>query len=111
MAAQAISGNLVARLSALGTPEAVALVQRFESGQLTEQQFIASASRFLQMTRADHGGALNRAAALHAPRGGFSVPDHTYASIFGKTDRGERVTATEQAILRGDINPTEVLNA
>lgn len=64
MTASAISTNLVSRLSGLGNVEASRLVEQFQSGQITEKQFIASAGSFLSMTRADSGAALSRSARL-----------------------------------------------
>ncbi|MGH7274864.1 MAG: hypothetical protein ACREIQ_10460 [Nitrospiria bacterium] len=105
-----ISESLITRLTGLGTSESRGLVEQFKNGQITEQQFIANAGRFLQLTRTDPAAAFNRAASLHAPKG-FSLPENVYDKIFGKSDRGQRVTAVEKLILDGAIIPMEVYNA
>lgn len=64
MAPSAISTNLIARLGGLQNVDAQRLVEQFQSGQISEKQFIASASPFLSLTRSDSGAALSRSARL-----------------------------------------------
>ena len=106
MTISALGSTLIKRLSELRTPEADQIIDQFKKGYITAQQLIADASALFRLTRVDQSGALTRSAALHMKP--VFIPDRVYEGIFGKTERGERVTATEAFILKGDLDP-EVL--
>lgn len=104
-----VSEALVARLVKLNTAESLDLVKRFWRGEVSEQELARQAGRFLQITRSDAGQALQRAARLHTPRT-IEIPKALHAKIFATVDRGKKVTAVEQGIRDGSINPVEILN-
>ena len=105
-------------LAANGDTAAEALVNAYRlgpdrEGGIDETTFLARAAGLKSILRGvDVGGALMGTPAVRlASSRGISIPDHTYAQIFGSSDRGRRVTATQAAIEGGEINATEVLNA
>ena len=119
METKAICTNLIARLEDLRSSKADErviskaneLVTGYRARQITEQDLIRSGQELLRVIGgSDNNRALERKAALFAPRG-ISLPENTYAKIFNASDRGVAVTAVENAIRAGEINPIEVLNA
>ena len=97
-----ISANLVSRLSGLGNVEATRLVEQFQSGQITEKQFIASANSFLNITRSDSGGALSRSARLFGPsRVSYDPEGMALVAAVGGTNPVERPRDTDFRAVEG----------
>lgn len=107
-----ISKTLVENLRASGTPEAIALAEKFETHQISEKDFIAAAGRLGRVTSSDTAGALGRSAARLAMGKGVFLSESDHKKIFDpNSDRGPKVTYVQSLIESGRLNPTEVLNA